>query len=78
MTPFLTTAETAAYLNVSLDEVRDLRRQKHLAFVKLGYRTIRFRIQDLEAFINRRRVSAIGEAPGRPQPSGGPFAFSAT
>ena len=57
----LTPDETASLLKISADELRDLRRRKRLAFVKLGYRTIRFRLQDLEAFIQRYRVAAIGE-----------------
>lgn len=57
----VTTDEAAAYLKVSHDEVRDLRRRKRLAYVKLGYRTIRFRQQDLDAFVERNRVTAIGE-----------------
>jgi excisionase family DNA binding protein len=57
----LTPDETATLLKISADELRDLRRRKRLAFVKLGYRTIRFRLQDLEAFIQRYRVAAIGE-----------------
>ena len=61
MNEMLTPDEAAAYLKISLEEIRELRSRKRLAFVKLGYRTIRFRQQDLEAFIQRCRVSAIGE-----------------
>jgi excisionase family DNA binding protein len=57
----LTPDEVAVYLKISLDELRDLRRRKRLAFVQLGYRTIRFRRQDIESFIQRYRVAAIGE-----------------
>jgi excisionase family DNA binding protein len=57
----LTAAEAAAFLKVTEGELRDLRRRKRVAYSKLGYRSIRFRQQDLDDFIERYRVSAIGE-----------------
>jgi excisionase family DNA binding protein len=61
MNELLTPDEAAAYLRVSLDELRDLRLRKRLAFVKFGYRSVRFRKEDLESFVKRYRVAAIGE-----------------
>ena len=61
MNELLTPDEAAACLKVSLDELRDLRLRKRLAFVKFGYRSVRFKREDLESFVKRYRVAAIGE-----------------
>lgn len=64
-----TPQETAAYLKVSLDELKDMRHHHKLAYVNLGYRTVRFRPQDVEAFVLRRRVAVAGESIGRGAPN---------
>lgn len=61
MSMMLTPRETTAMLNITANELRDLRRRNRLAYIKVGYRTIRYARQDIEAFMNRNRVSAIGE-----------------
>ncbi len=64
MNALLTPKEAAAVLKITEGELRDLRRRKRVAFMRLGYRTVRYPLQDLEAFLQRCRVSAIGESIG--------------
>ncbi len=57
----LTPDEAAAYLKITVGELRDLRYRSRVAFIKVGYRTMRYRQEDLDALIERYRVSAVGE-----------------
>lgn len=50
--PVKTVAHT---LSCSIKHVRDLIREKELPAVKLGYRTVRVRQSDLDAYIRRKR-----------------------
>ncbi len=68
MSKMLTPKEAAAVLNITEGELRDLRYRNRVAFVKLGYRTVRYSLQDLEAFLKRYRVSAVGEGIGPTAP----------
>ena len=52
----LTPEEVADRLAVTADQVKYLRKVKALPFVKAGYRTVRFRPRDVEAFIARGGV----------------------
>lgn len=61
MNKMLTPKEAAAVLNITEGELRDLRYRNRVAFVKVGYRTVRYALQDLEAFLKRYRVAAAGE-----------------
>ncbi len=64
MNALLTPKEAAAVLKITEGELRDLRRRKRVAFIRLGYRTVRYPLQDLDAFLKRYRVSAIGDPIG--------------
>lgn len=48
----------AQYLGTSSRHVRELWAQRKLAAVKVG-RLVRFRIEDLDAFIDENRVEAV-------------------
>jgi excisionase family DNA binding protein len=56
----LTISDVAELLKVSVWTVRRLQRQRKIPFVKVGG-SIRFVKSDLVAYLERRRVSAIGE-----------------
>lgn len=56
----LTISEVAELLKLSVWTVRRLQRQRKIPFVKVG-RSIRFTRSDLEAYVDKRRISAIGE-----------------
>ena len=55
----LTPDEAATYLKITAGELRDLRYRSRVAYVKVGYRTVRYRQDDLDAFITRYRVTGI-------------------
>jgi len=61
----LTADEVAARLNVSVRTVNDLRRRRELPCVKVSARVIRFRLEDVSAFIGLRTVKAAPAAGGR-------------
>jgi excisionase family DNA binding protein len=46
----------ADILGLSPATVRELARKNELPSVRLGYKTVRFRASDVEAFIERRAV----------------------
>jgi excisionase family DNA binding protein len=56
----LTISDVAELLKISASTVRRLQRQRKLPFVKVGS-SVRFVKSDLAAYLERRRVSAIGE-----------------
>jgi excisionase family DNA binding protein len=56
---------TAVYLGVTPAAVRQWASERRLTHVKLG-RLLRFRVEDLEAFIVAGRVEARPESTGRP------------
>jgi excisionase family DNA binding protein len=56
----LTISEVAKLLKLSVSTVRRLQRQRKIPFVKVGG-SIRFIEKDLAAYLERRRVGAIGE-----------------
>ena len=45
---------------LSLRRQKDLRHARAIAFHRLGHRTIVYTRKDVEAFLKRRRVEAIG------------------
>jgi len=61
MPAYLDTTGAARYLGVTEREVDEMRRQKKISFFKLGYRTIRFRVVNLDRDLERLRVHAVGE-----------------
>jgi excisionase family DNA binding protein len=54
MRPLLTQREVCKLLGFCSKTVKKLRQSGKLPFVKLGYRSIRFRQEDVGAFVNRR------------------------
>ena len=56
----LTIADVAELLNLSVSTVRRLQRQRKIPFLKVGG-SVRFFKGDVVAYLERRRVSAIGE-----------------
>jgi len=57
----LTPREAAHYLGVTLRTLKELRQRRRIPFYRLGHRTLRFSRKDLDAYLRRVRVSAIGE-----------------
>ena len=56
----LTISEVAELLKLSVSTVRRLQRQRKIPFVRVG-RSVRFARSDLAAYLEKRRVGAIGE-----------------
>lgn len=56
----LTIHDVAELLQLSASTVRRLQRQRKIPFIKVGG-SVRFVRSDLAAYLERRRVSAIGE-----------------
>jgi excisionase family DNA binding protein len=56
----LTIHDVAELLKLSVSTVRRLQRQRKIPFVKVGG-SVRFVRSDLAAYLDGRRVSAIGE-----------------
>jgi excisionase family DNA binding protein len=56
----ITKREAAARLRVSVRFVETQVRRRALAVVKLG-RAVRFRVRDIEAFVDANRLRAVGE-----------------
>lgn len=50
--------ETAAYLGVSVRELKRLRQARRIPFYRLGHRTVSYAIADLDAFLNQCRIPA--------------------
>lgn len=50
----------ATYLGVTLRVLADLRSRRAIPYYKIGHRALSYDIQDLDAFLARRRVQAIG------------------
>lgn len=55
----VTIAEVAKLLRISETGVRRLQNGRHLPFVKVGG-SVRFLQSDIESYITKRRVAAIG------------------
>ena len=60
--PPLTLAQAAAYLNVSERFVRRLVAERRIAFHKVGH-FLRFRADDLDAFLEAGRVEPVEDRP---------------
>ena len=59
---YLRKAAAARYLNVSVRTLSDWARMRLVAHIKPSNRVCLFRVADLDAALNRFRMSAIGEA----------------
>ena len=55
----LTDAQVAEALNVPRSMVKRLRDRRLLPYIKIGYRTIRYRMSDVQAYMARNGVAAI-------------------
>ncbi len=53
--------EVAVYLGVSLRQVTELMRRRVLPYSKLGGRLVLFRRADVDAAVDKFRISAVGE-----------------
>ena len=49
------------YLTTTGEKLKELRLRREIAFLRLGHRTIRYRRDDLEAYLSRIRVAAVWE-----------------
>ena len=59
----LSTPQAAKFLNVSIAFLeRDRWAGARIPFVKVGSRAVRYRLDDLEAYINRQRQQSVLEA----------------
>lgn len=54
--------EAAAFLNVSIRQLRRWRSERRLAYIKAG-RSVRYMRSDLVAFAESQRVEPVGEHP---------------
>lgn len=62
-TQLLSTPQAAKFLNVSIAFLeRDRWAGARVPFVKIGSRAVRYRLDDLEAYINSNRTQSILEA----------------
>ena len=52
--PMLTTAEVCRLLRICAKQLQNLRRSRKIRFVRLSYRAIRFRQEDVADFLQRR------------------------
>ena len=59
---YLRKAAAAKYMNVSVRTLSDWMRMRLVAHIKPSNRVCLFRVADLDAALNRFRMSAIGEA----------------
>jgi excisionase family DNA binding protein len=69
----LTSKEAAAFLNLTPGafKIRRIRGSLVLPFVKVGKRSIRFKLEDLEAYANQRTVNPDEKSPTEVRPSAG-------
>lgn len=59
----LSTPQAAKFLNVSIAFLeRDRWAGARIPFVKVGSRAVRYRLDDLEAYINSHRQQSVSEA----------------
>ncbi|GIU97414.1 MAG: hypothetical protein KatS3mg013_1217 [Actinomycetota bacterium] len=72
MKPLLKPAEAARMLGVSRSQIYHLAATGEIAHVRVGH-SVRFRLEDLERYIERRRVAAAWEEepPGSLRGGGG-------
>jgi hypothetical protein len=48
-------------LTVTSEKLKELRLRREIPYLRLGHRTIRYRRDDLEAYLSRIRVAAVWE-----------------
>ena len=59
--PRCTSPQAAAHLGVSLRVLADLRARRLIPYYKIAHRVLTYEREDLDAFLARRRVKALGE-----------------
>ena len=61
MGELMSSKEAARYLGVTLRFLRELRVRRRLPHYRLGYKTITYSREELDRYIRRSRINAIGE-----------------
>ena len=56
--------QAAAYMGVSGRFLRQLRERRRIPHFRVGHRTVVYRRDDLDRYIERSRVNALGEGDG--------------
>jgi len=52
--------QAAAYIPLNPRTLKEYRQQRRIPYIKIGHRTVIFDVRDLDAFIAKRRVEALG------------------
>jgi hypothetical protein len=60
----LSSAAAAQHLGISTRELKELRRQRRVAYYRIGHRTMTYAVADLDAFLTKCRVAPAGELIG--------------
>jgi excisionase family DNA binding protein len=60
---FLTFDQVITLLSLGPDTMRDWMVKRKVPFYKLGFKTIRFRLSDIEALLDRSLIPATGAGP---------------
>lgn len=60
----MSSQEAAAYLGITIRELKGLRARRAIAFFRIGHRTVTYRPGDLDAFLEKCRVAPASEAIG--------------
>jgi excisionase family DNA binding protein len=61
LTALLTSTEAAKLLGIDEKTLQLWRYQRKIPYCRLGYRTVKFRVSDLESFIRKSRIPAKKE-----------------
>ena len=56
----MTVPEAAAYIPMNRRTLKEYWQQRRIPYYKIGFRTVIFDVRDLDAFIAKRRVEALG------------------
>ena len=56
----MTVPDAAAYIPMNRRTLKEYWQQRRIPYYKIGHRTVIFDVRDLDAFIAKRRVEAIG------------------
>ena len=56
----MTSTEAAAYIGLTLRNLKRYRHERRIPYYRLGHVTVVFDVRDLDAFLEQNRVEAIG------------------
>ena len=56
----MTVPEASAYIPMNRRTLKEYWQQRRIPYYKIGHRTVIFDVRDLDAFIAKRRVEALG------------------